>query len=136
MRAFGGGAEGIELADPIAYTLARVATAYSQRFGDVAEWPYAEVLAASLALDELDRVESLRKDGEMLEQALRTAVAHHKPTELARTRADIRGRQRLMPVDGGTLPQDQDTLAALAKTHRIARRVARARRKGPHGGTV
>ena len=113
----------------MAYMVARVATRLSQDFDVVDAWPWTKVLRTSLALDELDRVEGIRRDGELVELAVRVGVAMSKEggQELARLRYAIRQRGTLVIRDDEVAQQEERGRQMMAKLARVERR---RRRRG------
>jgi hypothetical protein len=87
------------------------------------------VLRASLALDELERVEGINRQLGEVNAAWRIAYAVNKPDELVKSERNVRSQMKLRtpadtgPVDGA---MHDRTMAKLRKLERIERR----KRKG------
>lgn len=92
----------------------------------MADWAWVDVLAADLALDELDRVTGLVEEGRALTAAGRVAVAHHAPDRLAQEQHAFRHALRL--TGAGDQASAEAVIAGLKKLDRIARRARRAQR--------
>jgi hypothetical protein len=108
----------------MAYTIARVARGYGERFQDVADWPWSDVLRSAMALDELERVDAVQRDMETLELAIRIATGMSQPRDLIGLRRDVESRMRLSALLADEAQRAKETLdmAMIARAERIARR--------------
>lgn len=127
----------------MAYMIARVAKGYGQPFPEVSDWAWSDVLRAGMALDELERVDHIRQDGDALELAIRIATATNNPkasTLIHGLRQAIRDRYRLssLVADQQRRTDEQATLDALMQMNQRAARIARRKPKGKgsRGGTL
>lgn len=96
----------------------------------MAAWPWADVLAADLMLDEVERVEGLQERSRQLQQAQLMAYAFHKPQKLSQEAREL-DRERRGPLDvpTETVAQEQERAVVdlLAYAERIERRKRRSR---------
>ena len=90
------------------------------------------MLASALALDELERVRDIQRDGQALEAAIRGGLAMTAEglRALERIGDGIRTRQQLSALLTANPEQDQQLVRDVARAERIARR---QRRKGADG---
>jgi len=72
--------------------ISRVARAYGQLPRVVARERFADVVWAAMQLTELERFDALRRDGEGLQAATRTAIAFHEPKRLEEQRREFLAR--------------------------------------------
>lgn len=83
-----------------------------------------------MALDEVERVESLEQDSARLETAIYTSYAMSNSPELSRAQHRLRGRLKLSALMASEQirQMETDALNALARAERIARRKQKARK--------
>lgn len=107
--------------------MARVARGYGQDFGTTLDAPFADVLVADMALDELDRIDALQHASERLALAQLIAVGTQQPKELAAEgrRLDAAIRRIPKPVE----ERDRERDVAVERIERAMRVNRRKRRQ-------